>query len=328
MFDGGEIVRLDDHRDYYSEKDGIPKGDPTRTVSRSDLMEIAYSPKGWKEGSGKVVTRGMARGSLLDCLLLTPELFEKQYVVAPEEYQTGGETKKWNRNAKVCKAWHAENPGEDPPETYTTATETKKWNSGSNTCEAWIQEFAKGREVITGRDHAKASAAAASLRSRPMYGRNYTLGELLDACETQVMVRSTWCADNWEIPICGLMDVALLASGIVYDLKSAEDPSPLGFQRACRKYQYETQHALYSDMVEAATGSPVTFGFLAVNADREPYLSGLYELDPEVVAKGREFYERAIRLYCRCLARKEWPDFTPRGFQTLDYNPQAFPDHD
>ncbi|MHA1840387.1 MAG: PD-(D/E)XK nuclease-like domain-containing protein [Candidatus Heimdallarchaeota archaeon] len=80
-----------------------------KDIARSEYYAFRRNEEGLK-------SKALTMGSLLDCLLLTPELFKSEYVIKPLTYPSGvdypslhgKENKTWSGNAKWCKAWMAE----------------------------------------------------------------------------------------------------------------------------------------------------------------------------------------------------------------------------
>jgi len=52
------------------------------------LKQFAVNPQLWKQAFQRSTTRSMSRGSLIDCLLLTPSLFDSMFVLRPTEFDS------------------------------------------------------------------------------------------------------------------------------------------------------------------------------------------------------------------------------------------------
>jgi len=66
-----------------------------KSVSKSLITDFIPDPFAWKQSPPKKQTAAMKGGSLFDCLLTTPEEFERLYVVSPyAEFRTN-ESKSW-----------------------------------------------------------------------------------------------------------------------------------------------------------------------------------------------------------------------------------------
>jgi PDDEXK-like domain of unknown function (DUF3799) len=66
-----------------------------KACSKSLIASFAENPARWKASPKREATAAMRAGSLLDCLLTTPELVEDSYIVSPyAEFRTN-ESKQW-----------------------------------------------------------------------------------------------------------------------------------------------------------------------------------------------------------------------------------------
>lgn len=112
---------------------------------------------------------------------------------------------------------------------------------------------------------------------------------------------------NWQdkslVDCRGVID-RLTDDGLIIDIKTTDDASPVGFARSVRKYRYHVQAAFYSDGVPNSQG----FFFIAVEKT-EPYLVGVYYLMAEDLQRGREEYQQDIETFIECVKRDEWPGY-------------------
>ena len=99
---------------------------------------------------------------------------------------------------------------------------------------------------------------------------------------------------------------------VLVDLKSTEDASEAEFSRSIENFRYHVQAAFYSDGIEQALGERVTaFAFIAVEK-KAPYAVACYQLADVDVEDGREAYQNDLFRLKDCLARNEWPAYSPR----------------
>jgi len=102
----------------------------------------------------------------------------------------------------------------------------------------------------------------------------------------------------------------LRGSNLIADLKTTEDASFHGFQRAVAKYHYARQAAFYADTVASVTGGKYeSFVFIAVEK-HAPYAVQVFALDEASMDKGREEYRRGLDLYHMCLSTNTWPAYS------------------
>lgn len=99
---------------------------------------------------------------------------------------------------------------------------------------------------------------------------------------------------------------------ILVDLKTTEDASEAEFSRSIENFRYHVQAAFYSDGIEQALGERVAaFAFIAVEK-KAPYAVACYQLADVDVEDGREAYQNDLFRLKDCLARNEWPAYSPR----------------
>lgn len=68
-----------------------------KAVSKSLITEFAPDPAAWKDSPPKASTKAMRAGSLLDCLLTTPQEMKSRYAVSPYDSFRTNEAKAWRK---------------------------------------------------------------------------------------------------------------------------------------------------------------------------------------------------------------------------------------
>ena len=172
---------------------------------------------------------------------------------------------------------------------------TKVWKE-------WEASIRPGVTAIKGEEYEEAKAQAESmlLHSDIAEIRKSGHAEASAFCEDEetglwLRVRPDWIHELPE----GL---------IVLDVKTC-DPRPHAFAAQCNKNTYHVQDAMYSDVIQKATGKPVLaflFGGVDTNA---PYLSACYELDDDSKETGRIQYRRGVTEFAKCKAENKWPGY-------------------
>jgi hypothetical protein len=94
------------------------------------------------------------------------------------------------------------------------------------------------------------------------------------------------------------------------DYKSCADASPGGFGRAVAAFGYHQQHPWYLDLARDL-GQPLKGFVFIAQMKTPPYLIGIYELEPEAVAVGRDLNRRALERFRDCRDSGLWPGFVP-----------------
>lgn len=104
-------------------------------------------------------------------------------------------------------------------------------------------------------------------------------------------------------------------NGVIIDLKSTEDASPVGFQRSVANYRYHVQAAWYKDGLTAAIKAQVIeavlpVGFVCIAVEKEePYAVATYEIGPAEIEKGRELYRRDLVKFAEAQRTNVWPAY-------------------
>ncbi|MDH5409999.1 MAG: PD-(D/E)XK nuclease-like domain-containing protein [Alphaproteobacteria bacterium] len=299
MITDAEILDID-HRSYHNWPADIGKspGDPTISLSRSQLMRMLDCGEMFLAGGRRPKSASLSIGSLVDCMLLTPDEFLNAYSIEPREY-----TKEVSKGRGANK---------------TTEIERKVWTRQSNTCRAWIADQRDmGRIVISQREFDEAEQMVNAIRRTVVNG--LSLGDLVDDCKTQVVLAGNWsCPDTGlVIPVRALPDMVRFADSgpVLYDLKTSAEVSKWEFERSVRKYHYDVQAWMYSELMRSATGIETPFGFVCVR-NSKPYLVATYRVSLGTLRQGQDKFERAMSAYTRCLSTGKWNGYT-NGFELI-----------
>ena len=264
----------------------LPRGDARRSVSQSDLKAIVSNPHKWLKGADDEGSDAMEFGSLVDCLLLTPDAFEATYRTTPETYvdQKTGVEKPWNFNANVCKEWRDTLPD--------------------------------GVNIVSPADVAEARKAVANLRA------DKAIAALLAGARHQCLIAAEYTADNGvTVPVAALIDIVpAKGNKRLADLKTARDASGGGWNRVVFKLGYHVQGAFYLDIWNSVpdNADDQRDGYIHIIVENEtPYEVGRRELDAEFLTIGRDEYRHALNAYAECIAANEWPGYDKPGEFTL-----------
>ena len=93
----------------------------------------------------------------------------------------------------------------------------------------------------------------------------------------------------------------------IFDLKTTGNLAKL--ESAVSDFGYHAQGALYLDMFNASTvqaHNRTRFGLIFVESE-EPYEVAVVEIDPDDLQAGREWFAKALALWCRCNRDKNFP---------------------
>lgn len=227
---------------------------------------------------GERKTRAMAFGSLVDTMVLEPEMFEDRYVLQPATYET---EKTSGRGANKV-----------------TETIVKPWNLNSKTCKALAEEIAaSGKEIVTEADLDKAKAIEIALMASPEAALAITEG--------QKQVSFVWVDEDSGVKCKGRAD--LVNKGFIDDLKTTMDASPREFSRTIGKFLYHVQAAVYTDAWLKLTGDAMGFRFIVAETGDVPAVA-LYELDSVSMVAGTLMFARALKNV------RQWLDHGIEGY--------------
>ncbi|MCP4540135.1 MAG: hypothetical protein GY832_23605 [Chloroflexi bacterium] len=215
----------------------------------------------------------MALGSLVDCLVLEPELYDERYIIQPDTYTS---TKTTGRS----------------PNKVTTEVE-KPWNLNSKVCRALAEEIAAtGKAIVTNADLEKATAIRTALMNNAEAALAIT--------DSEKQVSFVWVDEKTGIKCKGRAD--LVNSDTIDDLKTARDASPEDFCRAIGKFLYHVQAAAYTEAWGQLTGEDKAFRFIVAETGDIPAVA-LYELDSVSIIAGGLMFRRALVNVARWLDR-------------------------
>ncbi len=217
-------------------------------------------------------TPAMMFGSALHCLVLEPEEFPKIYI----------QDKFSGSYSKEAKAWRKEMEKAGKLTISTKADETKgPWGVSD-----WDQLHLM-RDSVMANPFAEAMINTA-----------------------RVELTLFWIDQDTKRLCKGRLDGYSEGHFLMFDLKTANDASCGGFQRAVHEYRYDVQDAWYQDGARECGLRSDGFVFLCVEKD-PPYLTACYTITPEWRRQGRAKYRQDMDTYQRCLKADEWPGYEP-----------------
>jgi exodeoxyribonuclease VIII len=156
--------------------------------------------------------------------------------------------------------------------------------------------------IITGEQNEALKGAAVSVASHP------AAAAILDGAKREVSVFRRIVRNNPEgLLLKGRLDIVAVDSQgatTIGDIKTTEDASPEGFAKSIAAFGYAQQAAYYMDLLEASF-----FLFIAVEKVA-PYAVGVYCLDAESIALGREKNTRQLDLLEQCQESGIWPAYS------------------
>jgi PDDEXK-like uncharacterized protein DUF3799 len=270
--------------DYLTLGNEFSRGDIRRVMSRSELMTFLDCPRRWVSGYREEgETASTIWGSLVDCLLLTPEKFDEQYAVCPETYLSTPKKK-----------------GDEP--------EAKKWNKNATFCQEW-EASQDGKEVISSRLLSNAQAAVKRIMNDEM------LSEFVDDSYKSVLVRAEWHdrETGLVVPIKCLLDILPNDGKSLADLKTCQNAKEKEWVQHLERYNYHVQAALFLDAYNVASGEDRLEFRHIVQENFAPFEYVPRTLSTSFLELGRAKYRAALQTYCRCIAEGNFHGYTSRN---------------
>lgn len=312
--------------DYHSQK-VEDRGKPDFIMSPSSIKQFRKNPHKWFKGFVPPETASMTYGNLLDCLVLSPSLFDSRYYEIPDTYaklvlrcpQCGSITE-----AQKCRACKCDR---------VQVTITENWNSKSETCQALLKlHMEAGKTPIYADQLAKAQLAARTLLE------DETISDLIKCSRTQVKIVGEWHdkATGMVIPVQCLVDAepdkASPFQKSLADLKTTHNAEHEAFLWDAYRRDYHLQAAFDLDMHNMATRTNpndkyssegrVEWNFL-VQENFPPFEVGRRQLPEELVEAGRRMYQDALARYARCVKSGKWPGHdAPEQFTIMEMHPK------
>ena len=282
-------------KEYHKWKGMLAEALDVPVTSKSDLSDFAACPLRYrynKENGVKKSSDALRMGSLVDCLTLTPELFDKEYLCEPKRVAI---TKDGKPHAK---GW------QDPEQKA-----------------AWEAAEAQGITVLTPEELSKAKVIA-QRASEHLAERGLILGQTFQSQVAMwVCLRSVGGVPlACPVVVTGMMDILPLGGGSIWDLKTTSMPveNELKVMYTLEDFHYGVQAALYTDMFNLCTGEQRDeFSFLFVGTGEPPVMSREVTMQTEALEFYRDMYERWLVAFAMAHATGDWGVPTlPRKFYT------------
>lgn len=292
---------------YHAEASKFPIGDPRKVVSSGMLREFAVCPARLRAGYQPPDSGAKQWGSMLDCWLLTPELYKTKYVLQPQSYiTTGMKCPKCGSVTDSAKCAKCKTEREQ-------VEVTKPWTNQSDTCAKWVADRAEeGKTMITVERQLELERAGNALFD------DKKIREFHDCSDKQVWIAGEWNDDatGLVVPVQMLADYAPKAdseySQCLGDLKTTRSAHPGAWSKYSSQRRYHVQAAFYLDGYNAATGEERDTFCHVLSENFPPFMVGRSMLSLRKVEIGRALYQAWLAKYCQCLKSGVWPDYTQK----------------
>jgi len=94
----------------------------------------------------------------------------------------------------------------------------------------------------------------------------------------------------------------------IIDYKTTTSCEDGAFERACYKYGYKLQAAMYADGAFNSQMIPYRFAFVA-QEKTPPYAVRVYFCDDGFMGEGAEIFHELMGIYHKCRVLDEWPGY-------------------
>ena len=177
----------------------------------------------------------------------------------------------------------------------------RRTKAGKEEWAAFLEESA-GKTAITEDDLQVIKDMDAAIMANP------TAAALLKTGAHEVPI--TW-KEEWTGELCKCRpDVITTYHGLNYivDYKTTGSCEDGAFERACRKYGYKLQAAMYIDGAFLDSLEPYRFAFVA-QEKTPPYAVRCYFCDDGFLDEGMDLFRELIELYHKCKQANSWPGY-------------------
>lgn len=261
---------------YHAWKPLIEQATGAAVVSKSALHEFAVSPYRYKHGKRKE-SAAMGFGQLVDCLALTPELFEAEYYLAKETF---------DKRTKEGKAKASE-----------------------------MEAEAAGRKIIKPDEYEPVKMCADCV-TEALADHGLIMGENAAAQVAMFVYMTELYGEPLSCPlvITGCLDILPFSGNTLDDLKTTREDveNEAKLRRVCEDFGYGIQGALYTDLFNLCTGEQRNeFRFLFVSTmtvgdDKPAAQSRMVSMSNYVLDDYRKLYVRLLRAFALASATGEW----------------------
>lgn len=304
----------------------------TDVVSNS-MLNVLSGPKGPQLFDAYYISKtlkqpesdAMALGSLVHCLALEPDEFEKRFAEMPAGLDR---VRKAGRIAWFC----FENNLKIEDQYVIALTREKRTNEGKAahadynswagdrehiSSEDWYAalafhsqlEASQGKTIIKRYEYETALACADALR-----GHNQ-IGSILEI--ENAMIEKPLSFEFEGVDCRCKPDWVSLDHALILDVKTTQDASPSGFARSAADYGYYRQAAFYRHAIEVLTGVECRFLFACVETSA-PYAVACYEPSAEMLRAGLLDIEALLAEYRYRFEANDWLQDWSKGIVPLN----------
>jgi hypothetical protein len=283
----GHAIGTVNPTDYHAWKIQLSKDLAVPVTSKSELADFAASRYRYRYNKDLGIRKSspaLALGSLVDCLVLTPDLFDQQYLCEPKRIATNKDGSPNKRGTQ------------DPAQ----AAE-------------WAEKAAQGITVLDPADLDRARSIAKRALAHIEEEAGLSIGE--NACTQLAMWAVVTSIGGQPLPqaivLCGMVDICPTGKDArsLDDLKTTsedlENTRRLTYH--IEDYSYGGQAAMYLDLFNLCTGQQRdTFNFHFVSTGADPILSRSVTMLADTLDVSRRKYLRWVMDFSAAHAYNDW----------------------
>ena len=173
-------------------------------------------------------------------------------------------------------------------------------NAGKADRDAWLAEH-PGAQAFALPDYERICGAVEAVRRHPAAGMLLSEGK----AETSLF----WRDAATRIECRARFDWYRPADGIIADVKTCQDASPEGFQRAIGAFSYHVSAAHYwLGHEHLMDRSPAAWLFICVEVE-PPFGVAVYALESDALRAGMDQCARAYKTFRQCVESGSWPAY-------------------
>ena len=241
-----------------------------RKISPSSAARILDDIELWRyeKEHPKRDTEYTATGSVLHCLVLEPDNYEKNFFtpdILPINKNTG---KEYGRDTKAFKSWLID-----------------------------VEHLLDGRKLVMPEEYKLACDMRDALLS------DNRIHDIIDIDNMQTELKVEWIDEETGQACIGYID--LLSIGNLIDIKATSDTKYSAVRKQCHNLGYFLKMATYQDAVFNLYGY-IPKPFIVAVRSSKPHSVAIYEIDDETMKVGLQQFRKAITKYRHCVNSGVW----------------------
>ncbi len=135
--------------------------------------------------------------------------------------------------------------------------------------------------------------------------------ELLDDPDMKTELSIFWEDAKFKVHCKARFDIYRSDNRVV-DVKTCQDASEAGFERAINNFGYHIQAGHYDNGSEHVFDQSLKAWYFIAIENTPPFGVATYRLLPDAWARGKHLADRATEIYAECIDRNYWPGYSEK----------------